>query len=89
MKRLLMVSCLAIIVGCATSHPPTPTIRVANTPEGLACWRQCEQIYYSCTGGCKPPPSLFIGPACRADCAKANERCQLTCPGATRVDVAK
>lgn len=89
MRYQFVVACVSVLVGCSTARTESPQTRItiANTPEGMACWRECEGIYYSCTAGCKPPPSLVVGPRCRADCAEARERCQLTCPGATRVNV--
>jgi hypothetical protein len=80
MKRTLIVPLSALL--CAACGPQ---LVVPNTPEGAACWRQCQQTYYMCNASYHPPTNdvdqwaqLFLG----NPCVNAQRSCLSTCPGA-------
>jgi hypothetical protein len=59
---------------------------VPSTPEGMACTRQCEQIWWQCSTarGCERM-ELLPAILCRATCNGERDNCLTTCPGATWV----
>jgi hypothetical protein len=79
--RLLAVILAALAIGCG----PRQHLVVPPTPEGFACLRQCEQIYWACVPTCTidfPRDAIAQGFCEGWRCSGARDNCATTCPGA-------
>jgi len=80
MARVWLIA--LIVLGSAACGPK---LIVPNTPEGLACWRQCQQTYYSCKASYRPPTDdvgATLAFLSGDPCYQAQQSCLTTCPGA-------
>jgi hypothetical protein len=50
MRTLWMVA-VVMLVGASGCRKRVAAVIVPNTPDGLACQRQCMQVYETCVGG--------------------------------------
>lgn len=77
MRKLVLVVGLVVAgAGCRTTMG-LPRVEVPNTPEGLACQRECLLIFHSCQAGGRRDYM------CRIEQLRALR----TCPGATQDDL--
>ena len=77
------ITLAATVTGCAARR----RLVVPATPDGMACARQCEQIWWQCSTarGCERM-ELLPGILCRATCGGERDNCLTTCPGAAWVE---
>lgn len=68
--RTLVLVLAVVAVGCRRH---AVSVVVPNTPEGLACERQCLGIFHACQGGRGSNAKV---------CRKEYDGCLETCPGA-------
>lgn len=66
-----------------------PAVTVANTAEGNACARTCNQTHEICRGNCRRPFTQYNGreverqtQGCHDQCDDARDDCFRACPGA-------
>jgi len=85
MKAIVTLHAFAFLVLALAGCRPIPQLVIPATPDGLACWRQCQQTFYTCKGSYRPPTtdagavlSLLSGDPC----VGAEQSCLSTCPGA-------
>lgn len=68
MKKLIVI---LLCAGCTHIYIP-------NTPEAMACVRECMSIRNQCEFRCYGPNEM----QCRMNCDWQERQCNLTCPGA-------
>ena len=69
MRMFVLVLVVVAVGGCSRRA----TVVIPNTPEGLACERECMSVFQACKGGRR---------ANQRNCLVQQQRCLETCPGA-------
>lgn len=69
----MVVGLLVVLGGCGRKR----VVVVPNTPDGLACQRECMTVFYTCQGGRGRNAKV---------CAAGQQECLATCPGAIYSD---
>lgn len=80
----LQLTALLLLVGCATTQPPTPRVVLPKTAEAMTCYRECMSIKQACSSEANTRAMWGMEWASVGvmRCGNQEQTCLASCPGA-------